>query len=81
MASPAQPDAAFARVHRFAGALAAMFSPRSPRPALCWYTQRSAHACATAAASEDQLSGKPTSCPAGGRPGRPADCGSGRGRC
>src|SRR2546428_6211646 len=35
-----------------------MFSPRSPRPALCWYTQRSAHACATAAASEDQVSGE-----------------------
>src|SRR5438105_102461 len=34
-----------------------MFSPRSPRPGLCWYTQRSAHACATLAASEDQVSG------------------------
>src|SRR6267154_4325058 len=37
------------------GALAAMFSPRAPRPALCWYVQRVAHACATVAAPDDQV--------------------------
>src|SRR5882762_11591664 len=37
------------------GALAAMFSPRAPRPALCWYVQRFAQSCATAAAPDDQV--------------------------
>src|SRR5437588_420407 len=57
----AVPDAGDGRrllgAQRPAGALAAMFSPRWPRPALCMYWQPSAQACATAAAPADQVSG------------------------